>query len=85
MNRTTQIPFWERYTMSVEEVEMLADVKNFGALMANCLAATGDANQSALAMAQRFGKESTFSVNAVIPFSRNPQICGAAYYLRRAA
>lgn len=27
-------------TMSVEEVEMLADVKNFGVLMANCLAAT---------------------------------------------
>lgn len=66
-------------TMSVEEVEMLADVKNFGALMANCLAATGDANQSALAMAQRFGKESTFSVNAVIPFSSARKYSAASF------
>ena len=66
-------------TMSVEEVEMLADVKNFGALMANCLAATGDANQSALAMAQRFGKESTFSVKAVIPFSSARKYSAASF------
>ena len=66
-------------TMSVEEVEMLADVKNFGVLMANCLAATGDANQSALAMAQRFGKESTFSVNAVIPFSSARKYSAASF------
>ena len=66
-------------TMSVEEVEMLADVKNFGTLMANCLAATGDANQSALAMAQRFGKESTFSVNAVIPFSSARKYSAASF------
>ena len=66
-------------TMSVEEVEMLADVKNFGVLMANCLAATGDANQSALAMAQRFGKESTFSVKAVIPFSSARKYSAASF------
>lgn len=66
-------------TMSVEDVEMLADVKNFGVLMANCLAATGDANQSALAMAQRFGKESTFSVKAVIPFSSARKYSAASF------
>ena len=66
-------------TMSVEEVEMLADVKNFGVLMANCLAATGDANQSALAMAQRFGKESTLAVKEVVPFSSARKYSAASF------
>ena len=66
-------------TMSVEKVDMLADVDGFGDLMANYLGATADANQSAVAMANQFGRKNNFVSNGIIPFSSARKYSAASF------
>ena len=56
-------------TMTVENVEMLGDVKDFERLMANYLGANEEKNQSSLAMAEKFGEKKDFEVKERIAFS----------------
>ena len=56
-------------TMTVENVEMLGDVKDFECLMANYLGANEEKNQSSLAMAEKFGEKKDFEVKERIAFS----------------
>jgi cation-transporting ATPase E len=66
-------------TMTVEEVKILDGSKNFASLMANFLTATGDANQSAVAMANEFGKKDDLKANAVIAFSSARKYSAASF------
>lgn len=66
-------------TMTVEEVKTLAPVDNFDDIMANFLRATGDGNQSALAMAARFGKKDDLAANGVIAFSSARKYSAASF------
>ena len=66
-------------TMSVEKVDMLGDVDGFSDLMANYLGATADANQSAVAMANEFGRKNNFVSNGIIPFSSARKYSAASF------
>jgi len=66
-------------TMSVEKVQMLGECKEFKQLMANYLGATADSNQSALAMANEFGRQTVFASNGIIPFSSARKYSAASF------
>lgn len=66
-------------TMTVEEVKMLDDCKDFSLLMANFLNATADANQSAVAMANKFGRQDTLKATAVVAFSSARKYSAASF------
>ncbi len=66
-------------TMSVEKVQMLGECKEFKELMANYLGATADSNQSALAMANEFGRQTVFASNGIIPFSSARKYSAASF------
>ena len=66
-------------TMSVERVDMLGKCDNLGELMANYLGATADSNQSAVAMANQFGRKTDLVANGIIPFSSARKYSAASF------
>ena len=66
-------------TMTVEKVEALCGVDNFDGLMANFLRATGDQNQSAMAMAAKFGTRDDLKATEVTAFSSARKYSAASF------
>jgi len=66
-------------TMTVEKIDMLDECGDFDLFMANYLGAVADNNQSALAMANRFGRKTDFVTNGIIPFSSARKYSAASF------
>lgn len=66
-------------TMTVEEVEIFDDSVDVGQTVAGILAATGDSNDTAKALLEKFGDESESKAEKSLPFSSERKMSGAAF------